>query len=45
VAAVLASLYPVITVLLANLVLREKVSHSQWVGVGVCLAAITLIIV
>lgn len=45
VAAVLASLYPVITVLLANIVLREKVSHSQWLGVGVCLAAIVLITV
>ncbi len=43
VAAVLASLYPMMTVILASLILKEKVSRSQWLGVGVCLIAIALI--
>lgn len=45
VAAMLASLYPVSTVILAHLILHEHVSRSQWAGVVTCLAAIALITV
>jgi drug/metabolite transporter (DMT)-like permease len=43
VAAVLASMYPAITVILAWLVLREKVCASQWQGLVLCVIAIALI--
>ncbi len=43
VAAVLASMYPAVTVLLASLVTRENVGRSQLAGVVLCLAAIALI--
>ncbi len=42
-AAVLSSLYPVATVLLARVVSHEPVTPTQWAGAGVCLAAVGLI--
>ena len=45
VAAVLGSLYPAIAVLLFRGVLKEHVSCAQWVGLAVCIVAISLIVV
>ncbi len=43
IAVVLSSLYPASTVMLASMLLKEKISPGQWVGVLACLAAIGLI--
>jgi drug/metabolite transporter (DMT)-like permease len=43
IAAMLSSLYPVVTVLLAILVLREHVTRSHVVGIGLTAVAIALI--
>jgi drug/metabolite transporter (DMT)-like permease len=42
VAAVLGSLYPGTTVLLAGLLLHERLNRSQWLGIFAALAAIIL---
>ena len=43
VAAVITSLYPAFTVLLAALVLREPVHRAQAVGLGLCAGAVVLV--
>jgi drug/metabolite transporter (DMT)-like permease len=43
IAAVLSSLYPASTILLAGLILKEKASWGQWLGAVLCLGAIGLI--
>jgi drug/metabolite transporter (DMT)-like permease len=43
VAAVLSSMYPAFTVILSYFVLRERISAAQWVGVALCIVAISLI--
>ncbi len=43
IAALLSSFYPAGTVILASIILKEKVSSTQWLGILLCLVALTLI--
>lgn len=43
IAAVLTSMYPVSTVLLSSLILKEPVALIQWLGVGLCMCGTALI--
>ena len=43
IAAVLSSLYPVSTVIMARTISKDPVSRTQWVGVAVCILAVVLI--
>jgi drug/metabolite transporter (DMT)-like permease len=43
VVTVLSSLYPAATMLLAYLIFKEKVSRLQWVGAGLCILAVRMI--
>lgn len=43
VASVLSSLYPGGTIMLAWIILKERLSRNQWIGIGCALAAIVLL--
>ncbi len=43
IAALISSFYPAMTVILASIILKEKVSAAQWSGMILCLLALTLI--
>jgi len=43
IAAVLVSLYPGFTVLLARVILHERFSHAQRAGLGLCALAVAAI--
>ncbi len=45
IAALLSSFYPAMTVILASIILKEKIARPQWLGIVSCLIALALITV
>ncbi len=45
IAALLSSFYPAGTVILAGLILKEKISRAQWAGMLACFTALVLIMI
>jgi drug/metabolite transporter (DMT)-like permease len=45
IAALLSSFYPATTVILASIILKERVSRLQWIGITFCLVSLALITV
>jgi drug/metabolite transporter (DMT)-like permease len=45
IAALLSSFYPATTVILASIILNERVSRLQWIGITFCLVSLALITV
>jgi drug/metabolite transporter (DMT)-like permease len=43
IAALLSSFYPAMTVILASIILKEKVGRPQWAGMVLCLASLALL--
>ena len=45
VAVVLGSLYPIATILLSRIFLKERIARVQWIGIVVCGVAVAMIVV
>ena len=44
IAVVLSSLYPISTIILSRILLKENIAPVQWAGIAVCAVAVVLIV-